>query len=107
MRGILSLVLALGASHAFAATQIMDANQLNQILQRQHAGWVAKDPPLGHRENLRRAAQRPRRPASARALAPALARELVSAAPGADGYRVQSIDNAILIAGNDPRPAFR
>jgi hypothetical protein len=38
-----------------------------------------------------------------RALAPALARQLVSAAPGADGYRVQSIDNAILIAGNDPR----
>jgi len=41
MKGIF-FALALSASSAYAA-QIMDANQLNKILQDQHAGWVAKD----------------------------------------------------------------
>lgn len=38
-----------------------------------------------------------------RALAPQLADRLIPPAPGADGYRLQSIDGAIVIAGNDAR----
>ena len=36
-------------------------------------------------------------------LAPGLVAQMVPATPGADGYRVQSMVNAILIAGNDAR----
>ena len=36
-------------------------------------------------------------------LAPALMARMIPATPGADGYRVQSIGNAILVAGNDAR----
>ena len=38
-----------------------------------------------------------------RGMAPSLVGQLVAAAPGGDGYRVQSIGNAIVIAGNDAR----
>jgi hypothetical protein len=36
-------------------------------------------------------------------LAPGLVAQMIPATPGADGYRVQSMVNAILIAGNDAR----
>ena len=38
-----------------------------------------------------------------RAIAPRLAAQLIPAAPGMDGYRVQSIGDSIVIAGNDAR----
>lgn len=38
-----------------------------------------------------------------RAMAPAMAGQLVAREPGPDGYRVQSVGNAIVIAGNDAR----